>query len=144
MPLLPEIVLLSGFAGLPFGSDPEKANAVFGSPDEESVLEDEVFNRPKLLRHYHALELSLFFDLSRNKQFCSAECKHPDTLLFGEKVMGTNEKTLLELLKKHNYTLSDREVLPWGETCLNFDEAGLEAYFENKKLIALSFSEKGH
>lgn len=139
----PEIQVLTGFTSLAFGAGPGEAKAVFGAPDEETVLEDEVFNRPKLLWHYHHLALSLFFDLNNKSLFCSAECKHPDTLLFGEKVMGSNEKTLIELLKKHNYTLSEKEVLPWGETCLNFDEAGLEAYFENKKLIALSFSEKG-
>ncbi len=138
----PEIQLLSGFNTLPFGADPGKANALFGAPDEETVLEDEVFHKPKLLWHYHQLGLSLFFDGSQEKQFCSAECKHPDTLLWGEKVMGMNEKSLLEVLKKHNYVLSEREVLPWGETCLNFDEARLECYFENKKLIALSFSAK--
>ena len=144
MPAPPEIQLLSGFATLPFGADPAQANAVFGYPDEETVLEDEVFNRPKLLWHYRIPGLSLFFDLSQEKQFCSAECKHPNTLLYGEIVMGMNEKALLDLLKKHNYTLSEREVLPWGETCLNFDEAGLECYFENKKVNALTFSAKNH
>lgn len=144
MPPSPEIQVLTGFTSLAFGAGPDKAKSVFGAPEEETLLEDEVFNRPKLLWHYHHLALSLFFDLNNKSQFCSAECKHIDTLIFGEKVMGTNEKTLIELLKKHQYSLSEREVLPWGEICLNFEEAGLEAYFENKKLIALSFSEKGH
>ena len=142
MPATPQIRLLSGFETLPFGANPAKAKDLFGAPDEESTLEDEVFNQPKLLWHYHTTALSLFFDYSGEKHFFSAECKHPDTLLFGEKVIGMNEKTLMDLLKKYNYPLSEREVLPWGETCLNFDEAGLECYFKNKKLIALVISAK--
>jgi len=139
---IPEILLLSGFSSLPFGAEPGKANAAFGKAEEESVLEDEIFHRPKMLWHYRHLDLTLFFDLNHEKRFCSAECKHPETQLWGQKVMGMDEKSLQELLKTHNYTLSEREVLPWGETCLSFDEAELECYFENKKLVALSFSAK--
>jgi hypothetical protein len=56
--------------------------------------------------------------------------------------VGWPEKPVQELLKAQHYVVSERELLPWGETCLSFDEAGLECYFENKKLIALSISEK--
>ncbi len=141
MPPRTQIQLLSGFETLPFGANPDKAMAVFGPPNEERELEDEVFNRPKLLWYYNNLALSLFFDLSHDRHFCSAECKHPDTLLFGETIIGASEKTVLELLKKNKHPLSEREVLPWGEICLHFDEAGLECYFENNHLIALNFSE---
>jgi len=138
----PEIQVNYGFSKLSFGSSPDQATSVFGEPNEVTEIEDEIFLKPKLLWHYHIPNMTLFFENVKKIYFSSAECKHQDTLLFGEKVMGADEKTLLELLKKHQYSLSERESLPWGEICLHFEEAGLECYFENKRLVALTFSQK--
>ena len=140
----PEIQVNYGFSKLPFGSSPAHVTSVFGEPGEVTEIEDEIFLKPKLLWHYHSLKMTLFFENGKDIYLSSAECKHQDTLLFGEKVIAADEKTILELLKKHQYALSERESLPWGEICLHFDEARLECYFENKRLVALTFSQKAN
>jgi hypothetical protein len=42
-------------------------------------------------------------------------------------------------MKSHTFQLSDTEQQEWGEKRLSFDEAGLDCYFENNKMISINF-----
>jgi len=42
-------------------------------------------------------------------------------------------------MKAHNYLLTDTEIQDWGEKRLSFDDAGLDCYFENGKLVSINF-----
>lgn len=135
----PEIRLLKGLSSLDFGCKTPEACSLFGSPQEEQSLSDEVFNTSSLVYHYWDHGFSLFFDNHKGQSFASVEIDNPEALLFGTKVFSLNESQLIELLKQNGYALSESEKEGWGEKRLTFDEAGLDCYFENGRLISVNF-----
>jgi len=135
----PVIRLLKGFCDLPFGTSREIAVTHFGEPEEIQHLTEEILNNSSIVYHYWSLGFSLFFDTNKSHAFCSVEIDNKETLLFEEKIFSLNEKDLVALMNKHDFLLSDTEVHKWGEKRLSFDEAGLDCYFENNRLISLNF-----
>lgn len=58
---------------------------------------------------------------------------------FQKKIFDLSEQELIELMKQHQFTLSDSEIQEWGEKRLSFDEAGLDCYFERQRLSSINF-----
>jgi hypothetical protein len=139
MSITPEIKLLKGFCTITFGETQESIKKVFGEPEEIQTLQDEILNTSTLVYHYWDLGFSLFFDNNKNQTFCSAEIDNKDTLLFGKPIFNFKEKELIELMKANGFKLSDTESHEWGEKRLSFDEAGLDCYFENNKMVSVNF-----
>lgn len=135
----PEIKLLTGFCGLPFGASKETAVLAFGEPEEIQNLTDDILNNNSLVYHYWDHGFSLFFDTNLNQSFCSVEIDNRDALLFDTKLFSLKEKEIVELMKQNGYALSDSEVHNWGEKRLSFDSAGLDCYFENNRLVSVNF-----
>ena len=136
---IPEIRLLQGFGPLPFGASKDNAVSLFGEPEEIQNLSDDILNNHSMVYHYWGLGFSLFFDLNREQAFCSVEIDNRDTVLFGARIFSLNEKQLVQLMKDHKFSLSDTEVHNWGEKRVSFDEAQLDCYFENSKMVSLNF-----
>jgi len=139
MLIIPEIKLLKGFCTVTFGETQEGIKKVFGEPEEIQALNDDILKTSSTVYHYWDQGFSLFFDNHKNQTFCSAEIDNRDSLLFGQKLFLLKEKELIELLKKNGFKLSDTEVHEWGEKRLSFDEAGLDCYFENNKMVSVNF-----
>lgn len=139
MSLHPEIDLLKGFCGLPFGASKEEAIRAFGEPEEIQNLSDNILNNNSLVFHYWDLGFSLFFSTGAEQVFCSAEIDNRDTNLFGTKLFSLKEKDIVDLMRKNGFELSDSEVHNWGEKRISFDEAGLDCYLENNKLVSINF-----
>ena len=135
----PEIKLLKGFCVLPFGSSKDKAVEAFGQPEEIQNLTDDILNNNSMVYHYWNEGYSLFFDTNKDQTFCSVEIDNKETLLFEIRIFSLKEKDIVELMKKNGYSLSDSEVHKWGEKRISFDEAGLDCYFENGKLVSVNF-----
>ncbi|MES2568185.1 MAG: hypothetical protein V4565_15025 [Bacteroidota bacterium] len=131
--------MLKGFCTLNFGVSSVDAELVFGKPEEMQVLDDPILETSCTVYHYWDSGFSLFFDNKNAMKFGSVEVDNKETLLFGQKLFFLNEKQLTELMKVHNYGLSDTEKQDWGEKRLSFDEAGLDCYFENDKLTSINF-----
>jgi len=140
MPVSPEIRLLKGFCSLNFGQLPTDAEAVFGPPEETQSLTDDILDTASFVMHYWSRGFSLFFDVNRKNSFHMVEVDNPDTILFGVPIFNLREPEIVELLRDHNFKLSDTEKHEWGEKRLGFDEACLDCYFENGKLNTVSFS----
>lgn len=139
MDFTPQINLLKGFCTLNFGVSSVDAELVFGKPEEIQVLDDPILETSCTVYHYWDSGFSLFFDNKNSMKFGSVEVDNEDTLLFGKQVFSLNEKQLTELMKSHNYSLTDTENQDWGEKRLSFDDAGLDCYFENGKLTSINF-----
>jgi hypothetical protein len=135
----PEIKLLEGFCGLRFGSRKEEAMAVFGEPEETQQLTDDLLNNNSLVYHYWDHGYSLFFDNNRDQSFCSVEIDNKEALLFEIKLFSLREKELVTLMSQYGYSLTDTEVHSWGEKRVSFDEAGLDCYFENNRMVSANF-----
>lgn len=136
----PEIKLLRGFCSLAFGANKENAIVIFGQPEEIQNLSDDVLNNNSLVYHYWDQGYSLFFDINKNQSFCSVEIDNKKTILFEVEIFTLKEKEIIELLKQNGFALSDTEVHNWGEKRISFDEACLDCYFENNKLMSVNFS----
>lgn len=139
MSFSPEIKLLRGFCNLNFGQSVTEAEQLFGAPEESVVLEDDILNASSYVMHYWDQGFSLFFDNHKNKVFNSVEVDNPETLLFNEKVFTLKENQLIALLKLNGYPLTDTEHHEWGEKRISFDDANLDCYFENGRLVSINF-----
>ena len=139
MDFTPQINLLKGFCTLNFGVSAVDAELVFGKPEEIQVLDDNILETSCTVYHYWDSGFSLFFDNKNSMKFGSVEVDNKDTLLFGKELFSLNEQQLIDLMKEHNYTLTDTEKQDWGEKRLSFDEAGLDCYYENGKMSSVNF-----
>jgi hypothetical protein len=135
----PEIKLLQSFCGLDFGVSKDRAVEVFGQPEEIQNLTDDILNNNSMVYHYWNEGYSLFFDTNKEQSFCSVEIDNKEALLFDVKIFSLKEKEIVEIMKREGYDLSDSEVHKWGEKRISFDEAGLDCYFENGKLVSVNF-----
>ena len=134
-----EIQLLKGFCNFSFGQIVSEAETLFGPAEEAQTLEDDILETSSYVLHYWSQGYSLFFDKSKGNTFTSVEVDNKETLLFKQKPFNMNEKTLTELLKTTGYKLTETENHSWGEKRLSFDDAGLDCYFENGRLISINF-----
>jgi hypothetical protein len=139
MDFTPQINLLKGFCTLNFGVSAVDAELVFGKPEEIQVLDDSILETSCTVYHYWDSGFSLFFDNKNAMKFGSVEVDNEETLLFGKVLFSLNEQQLIDLMKEHNYTLTDTEKQDWGEKRLSFDEAGLDCYYENGKMSSVNF-----
>lgn len=135
----PEIKLLKGFCTLAFGASKESAMITFGQPEEIQNLADDILNNNSLVYHYWDHGYSLFFDTNKNQSFCSVEIDNKETLLFDTKLFTLKEKDIINLMEQNGYALTDTEAHNWGEKRVSFDDAGLDCYFENNKLVSVNF-----
>lgn len=92
-----------------------------------------------MVYHYWNEGYSLFFNTNQNQTFCSVEIDNKEVLLFETRLFALKEKEIVDLMKQRGYQLSDSELHKWGEKRLSFDEAGLDCYFENGKLVSVNF-----
>lgn len=139
MDLTPQINILKGFGDLLFWSLITDAEKMFGKPEEIQVLDDTILETSCTVYHYWDLGFSLFFDNKNLKKFSSVEVDNKDAILFNTKIFNLNEQELIELMKQNGFSLTDTEKQDWGERRVSFDDAGLDCYFENGKLVSLNF-----
>lgn len=139
MDFTPQINLLKGFCTLNFGVSSVDAELVFGKPEEIQVLDDSILETSCTVYHYWESGFSLFFDNKNAMKFGSVEVDNKETLLFGKELFLLTEQQIIDLMKQHNFTLTDTEKQDWGEKRLSFDEAGLDCYFENGRLSSINF-----
>jgi hypothetical protein len=135
----PQIRLLKGFCTLNFGSSRTDAESLFGPPEEIQNLTDNILNNNSLVYHYWDQGYSLFFDSNKNQSFCSVEIDNKNCLLFDTKLFSLKEKEIILLMQQNGFNLTDTEQHNWGEKRISFDEAGLDCYFENNKLMSVNF-----
>ena len=136
---VPEIQLLKGFCNFNFGQVVTEAEVLFGAAEETQTLEDDILETSSFVLHYWSTGFSLFFDKNKGNVFSSVEVDNKETLMFKQKIFLLSEKALIELLKTNGYKLTENETHSWGEKRLSFDDAGLDCYFENGKLISINF-----
>ena len=139
MKFTPQINLLNGFSNYKFGQSIAEAEILFGKAEETQVLDDPILETSCTVLHYWELGFSLFFDNKNLKKFSSVEVDNNDTTLFSELVFTLKEVQLIDLMKQNNFTLTDTEQQEWGEKRISFDDAGLDCYFENGKLVSINF-----
>ena len=135
------IQLKKGLNELPFGARPEEVNKHFGEPSEIEVLEKEMEDEPDTeLWYYDEESFSLFFEGEPDLVLTSIEINNQETLLFGKKIFDLNEDQIIELMQSNGYSEMYTEDEEWGEKLLSFEDALIDFYFEDGKLVTVNWS----
>ena len=134
-----EIFPKLGLNLLKFGTSIEQAKSVFGEPEEQEEIKNEINNSGSLVYHYWEQGFSLFFNSNSNLTFTCAEIDNSNTLLFGQRIFEMDQAQIIELFEQNNFPLSETEDHEWGEQRVSFDEALVDLYFENDALRSINF-----
>ena len=137
--MLLEIRPHEGLNTLLFGTTRPEAEAAFGVAEEMESIESGDGNYKTEVWHYWEKGFSIFFDENVNYKFTCAEIDNPDAQLWGERIFDMNEEQITDLFKRKGFTEIDREVHEWGERRLSFDDALVDLYFENNKLVSVNY-----
>jgi len=130
---------LIGINELTFGALPSEIIKQFGDPEEIEELNDELLDDHVLVYHYWESGISFFFSTQRNNIFSSVETENKNALLFGQSIFELNEDEVVELFKKNNIHLSEKEQHEWGEKRISFDSINMDLYFANGKLNSINY-----
>lgn len=135
-----EIGLLDGLDELKFGDNPETVKNLLGEPGEVEDIGEEVDKElDTILWSYDELGLTVFFEGKNNHVLSCFETDNEETTLFGKKIFTLDEKQIIELMKENELTLMDAEEEEWGEKRVSFDEALIDFYFQNNKLVTVNW-----
>jgi hypothetical protein len=134
-----EILPLKGIGGLSFGATTADARQLFGEPEETETLKDDVLNADSLVFHYWEEGFSLFFNKQANLKLTCIEIDNPGATLWESSIFHMNEEQITELFQQNGYELTETEQHEWGEKRVSFDDALMDLYFENGRLISINF-----
>ena len=126
-----------GFGELVFGQGVEQTMKIMGRPSEVEQIGEEV-EMPTTVLHYDGSGISLFFDTTPEEILVCINIEDPDTVLFGEKIMGRSSKDIIELMKRNNASAPDRDKEEWGEERLGYEEFSIDFYFTDDELESVT------
>lgn len=125
---------------LHFGSSLEKAEEVLGAPSETESLEKEPDDETEtLLYYYFELGVTLFFEGDDSMTLTCIETDNQTVTLFGKRIFEMDENQVIALLKENGYSELYMELEVWGEKRVSFDDALIDFYFENGKMVTVNW-----
>ena len=136
-----EIQPKKGLNELTFGASPEKATQILGEPTEIEALDDDSEEKLETeLWYYDEDGLCLFFEGEPDFELTSIEINNQGALLFGKIIFEMNEDQIIELMKANGFGEMYTEDEEWGEKLLSFEDALIDFYFEEGKLVSVNWS----
>ena len=134
-----EIIPTVGWGEITLGMKLDKLMQILGLPDNTECINDSPFPETKILSYYEK-GVYLFFN-TNDQQLNLIEIDSPETLLWGENIFSLNEKSIIELFKKNGFLNPEIELHEMGEKRYSYDAIGLDLFFENNVLVAVSIAE---
>jgi hypothetical protein len=135
-----EILLLDGLDDLKFGDLPDNVEKLLGKPTEIENMGDEADeDLDTILWNYDKEGLSVFFEGKNNHVLSCFETDNRDVTLFGKKLFEMTEEEITKLMNSEGLTQIDSEVEEWGEKRVSFDEALIDFYFQDGKLVTVNW-----
>lgn len=134
-----EIKPKEGINDLLFGKTRAEAQVLFGKPDETEKIESGVAEYKTEVWHYWSKGFSLFFDENVEYKFTCAEIDNRNATIWEMPVFLLSEKEIIDLFLSKGYRDMDSEVHEWGEKRVSFDDALVDLYFENNRLISVNY-----
>ena len=129
------INIKQGIGGIKFHMPVEDVVALLGTADEVENI-DNAADEPTTVLHYNDLGLTLFFENENPELACIDTC-NADCTLFGKEVFDLEERQLVELMVKNNYTEQDADEEDWGERRISFPEGNIDFYFDEGELVSI-------
>ncbi|MFW5687895.1 MAG: hypothetical protein ACOCXV_03105 [Bacteroidota bacterium] len=134
-----EIKPLIGFGELKFGADHSEVENYLGEPEEIEDLPGEADESDAEVWNYWEDGHTVFFEKDLKDKCTCFETDNFDALLFGKEVFSLNEAGVVELMKANGFKELDIEDEEWGERRVSFSDAVIDFYFENDKLVSVSW-----
>jgi hypothetical protein len=134
-----EIKPLVGFGELKFGTDQSDVENYLGEPEEIEDLPGEADESDAEVWNYWEEGHTVFFDKELDNKCSCFDTDNTEAILFGQKVFEMNEKQIIELMQSNGYKELDTEDEEWGERRVSFTDAVTDFYFEDDRLISISW-----
>jgi hypothetical protein len=134
-----EIKPLIGFGDLKFGEEQSIVENYFGEPQEIEDLPGEAEESDAEVWNYWDDGHTVFFDNDLKNKCTCFETDNDEATLFGKTVFDMGEKEVVELMKVNGYKDLDVEDEEWGERRVSFSDAVVDFYFEDDKLVSVSW-----
>jgi len=130
-----EIMLRRGIGDITFGMPVEDIVSRLGNPDEVENIDNAADESTTVLR-YNDLGLTLFCE-GYNPQLACIDVANDECTLFGQPVFDMQERPIVELMVRNNYTEEDADEEDWGERRISFPEANVDFYFDQGELVSI-------
>jgi hypothetical protein len=80
--------------------------------------------------------MTLFFE-QENPELACIDVNNDECSLFGQKAFDLDERQIVELMVKNNYTEQDVDDEDWGERRVSFPEGNIDFYFDEGELVSI-------
>ena len=124
-----------GIGDIRFHMPVEEVVALLGTADEVENI-DNAADEPTTVLHYNDLGLTLFFE-DENPQLACIDIANEECTLFGNEIFDLNERQIVELMVKNNYTEQDVDEEDWGERRVSFPQGDIDFYFDQGELVSI-------
>ncbi len=129
------INIKQGIGDIRFHMPIEEVVALLGTADEVENI-DNAADEPTTVLHYLDLGLTLFFE-DENPQLACIDIANEECTLFDKEVFDLDERQIVELMVKNNYTEQDVDEEDWGERRVSFPEGDIDFYFDEDELVSI-------
>lgn len=129
------IKIKKGIGDLTFGMPVEEVVNLMGTADEVENIDNAADESTTVLR-YNEEGLTLFCE-GENPTLACIDVSNEDCTLFGETIFDLEERNLVDLMVKNNFTEQDVDEEDWGERRVTFNEGNIDFYFDNGELISI-------
>ncbi len=130
-----EIKIKQGLGELKFNMPVEEAVAMLGTANEVENIDNAADESTTVLR-YTDMGLTLFFE-GENPTLACIDVANEECTLLGENVFDLDERQLVQLMVKNNYTEQDVDEEDWGERRVSFPEGNIDFYYDEGELVSI-------
>ncbi len=132
-----EIKPNKGLGPLEFGMEMDQFIDTYGESEEISSFDDDEELNTTVL-HYWTQGFSIFFVGLVNQILAGIETDHPDTSLYGKKIMNLSEEEIVELMKSNGHVQYEVEIED-KDRRLSYDYSMIDFFFRDGKLVYMNF-----
>ena len=130
---------LEGFGEIPFGMTLDETVKMLNMPDFYEELSDmeETGNR-SIYYEYNALQTNIYFEGITKSVVAYFETENEEATLYGKKVFELSKDEAIKLMKDNGFKNLEEEIED-GELRVSFDDAMVNFFFEDDKMIGVSW-----
>lgn len=139
-----EIIPNVGYGNIKFGIDMDSFVEKYGEPEEIDSFDKDIDINTTVL-HYWAKGVSIFFEGKSNPILSGVETEEPESVLFGEKIMGKSKEVIIALMEKNGYNNFDAEDDEFGDDSdekdlrISYDVSMMDFFFRDNLLVLMNF-----
>ena len=132
-----EIIPNVGYGQIKFGMDMDKLAEIVGEPEEIMSFDDEE-ELSIVVLHYWDQGFTVFMDGITRQVVAGIELDHPDSTLYGKKIIGAEEEEVIDFMKSKDHTKYEVEMEE-NDKRYSFDEGMVDFFFVEGKLEYMNF-----